>query len=77
MNFVINQMIDFDLLDSSKSALYATNLDADQRTIRKRSEMTRKSVSSIDILSSKTLVVCISTFSSMKRMMRIIMITKK
>jgi hypothetical protein len=45
MNFEmkIDQMINFELLDSRKFALYVKNSIADQAIIRKRSEMTRKS----------------------------------
>ncbi len=76
MNFVINQTIDFSQIVVSKDASYVINSNVDQRIIQKRSEMTRKSASRIDILSLKTLIVCISTFSSM-RVMRKMMITKK
>ncbi len=76
MNFVIDQTIDFSQIVVSKDASYVINSNVDQRIIQKRSEMTRKSAFRIDILSSKTLIVCISTFSSM-RVMRKMMITKK
>ncbi len=75
MNFVIDQMIDFKIV-VLENASYSTNSIADQRIIRKRSEMTRKSVFSIDILSLKTLIACISTFSSIK-VTKKMMITKK
>ncbi len=76
VDFVIDQTIDCSQIVGPKDASYVINLDVDQRIIQKRSEMTRKSVSSIDILSLKTLVVCISTFSSM-RITKKMMITKK
>ncbi len=67
MNFVINQTIDFEAsYDSQKSASYVLNLNADQQIIWIRNEMIRKSVFRIDILSLKTLIVCINTFSSMR-----------
>ncbi len=77
MDFVIDQTIDFSQIVVSKDASYVISLNVDQRIIRKRSEMTRKSAFRIDILSLETLIVCISTFSSMRRMMRKMMTTKK
>ncbi len=76
MNFVIDQTIDFSQIVVLKDALYVVSLNVDQRIIQKKSEMTRKSVSSIDILSLKTLIVCINIFSSM-RATRKMMIMKK
>jgi hypothetical protein len=61
MDFEIDQMIDFKIV-VRKDALYVENLNVDQRIISKRSEMTRKSVFSIDTLNSRTLIAFVSTF---------------
>ncbi len=75
--FAIDQTIDFEASrDSRKSASYALNLNADQRIIQKRNEMTEKSVYSIDILNLKTLIVCISTLSSMRIMKKTIIMMR-
>jgi hypothetical protein len=50
----IDQMINFESLDSQKFALYVKNPIADQAIIRKRSEMSRKSDFRIVILNTKS-----------------------
>jgi hypothetical protein len=51
MNFAVQ--VDFEFLDSRKSALYVTSTTADQSITSKRSEMTRKSDFRIVILNIK------------------------
>jgi hypothetical protein len=49
----IDQMVDFESLDSQKFALYVKNSIADQAIIRKKSEMNQKSDFRIVILNTK------------------------
>jgi hypothetical protein len=53
VNFVMKAKVDFEPLDSQKSASYVKNPISDQAIIRKRSEMTRKSDFRIVTLNTK------------------------
>ncbi len=57
MNFVIDQMINFNLIVDLKSALYVTNSIVDQSIIQIRSERIRKSVFQIVFRDSETIIV--------------------
>jgi hypothetical protein len=56
MNFVIDQMIDFNLIVVPRNALYVTNSIVDQSIIQIRSERTRKSVFQIVFRNSETII---------------------